>query len=315
MTYEQKMARALSGSTPTQEKLAHTFDNMSIEELEAILREPTLEKTALLDQVLGGMIGHKYGKEQKGRGEEHTFGAPQIAASLLLPGGLGYQVGRHMAHHDERIKRGKKKHSSANLGLQDKLDLADSWGRELAHADMEKTAFVGKMVGQLGNKVLGATNASRIGWGAAGGAGVGAVGGALGAGRDEQGNKKWVAGALGGGLLGGAGGAALGAGSKAITEGLAKNTNYVSKHMLGAAKGNSAQFGRAAPLRSTYLTNAAQSANQAGNAAQAAKYTAQAKNLSRVNPATAGMRTQPVGARPGFFQGMWNRIRNFGSST
>ena len=48
---------------------------------------------------LGGMVGHHYGKEQRKRGEKYRFGGGQVAGALLLPGGLGYQIGRYMGHH------------------------------------------------------------------------------------------------------------------------------------------------------------------------------------------------------------------------
>lgn len=66
--------------------------------------KPLSEKTAFVDQVAGGFIGHHYGKQQAERGEKHTFGGKQIA-SLLLPGGIGYQIGRHMAHKDHENEK------------------------------------------------------------------------------------------------------------------------------------------------------------------------------------------------------------------
>jgi hypothetical protein len=57
------------------------------------------EKTALMggDDLLGALIGHLYGKKQVDRGEDYSFGLPQLG-SLLLPGGAGYQVGRGLTH-------------------------------------------------------------------------------------------------------------------------------------------------------------------------------------------------------------------------
>jgi hypothetical protein len=54
--------------------------------------------SGLAVQGLGGLVGHSYGTAQKERGEKYRFGVPQAAGALLLPGGLGYQVGRYMAH-------------------------------------------------------------------------------------------------------------------------------------------------------------------------------------------------------------------------
>lgn len=63
----------------------------------------TIEKTALLgvDDVAGGMLGYMQGKHQAERGEKHNFGGLQLA-SLLLPGGAGYQVGRALGHSKEK---------------------------------------------------------------------------------------------------------------------------------------------------------------------------------------------------------------------
>jgi hypothetical protein len=83
--------------------------------LQAVVEKVAEEKTAnpaltgLAVQGLGGMVGHHYGKEQKKRGEDYSFGVPQAAGALLAPGGLGYQIGRHIAHHDPKIEKGKSK--------------------------------------------------------------------------------------------------------------------------------------------------------------------------------------------------------------
>lgn len=61
----------------------------------------------VVGQTIGGLVGHHYGRKQKERGEEHTFGAPQVAGALLLPGGLGYQIGRFMAHRNKNIETKK----------------------------------------------------------------------------------------------------------------------------------------------------------------------------------------------------------------
>lgn len=73
--------------------------------------EHALNKIAFdpVTQGVGFLIGKSKGAEQKRRGEHHSFGVGQGAASLLLPGGAGYQLGRYMSHKDGDIKRGKKK--------------------------------------------------------------------------------------------------------------------------------------------------------------------------------------------------------------
>lgn len=77
-----------------------------------------LEKTALggIDDAVGAAVGYHYGKKQKDRGEEHSFGGKQVA-SLFLPGGIGYQAGRGAAHamthkkNDDKKEHSKKEHS------------------------------------------------------------------------------------------------------------------------------------------------------------------------------------------------------------
>jgi hypothetical protein len=73
----------------------------------------SLEKTALvgIDDAIGAAVGYNFGKKQKERGEEHSFGAKQVG-SMLLPGGIGYQAGRGAAHamdHKTDKKKDKKK--------------------------------------------------------------------------------------------------------------------------------------------------------------------------------------------------------------
>jgi len=79
------------------------------------LANEDIEKNAFMDQALGLAVGHHYGKEQKKRGENYSFGVPQGAAALFLPGGAGYQIGRYIGHNDKSVKKGKKKKASAQL--------------------------------------------------------------------------------------------------------------------------------------------------------------------------------------------------------
>jgi hypothetical protein len=70
-----------------------------------------LEKIAWfgVDDAVGGLIGYTQGKKQKARGEEHTFGGPQVAGAVFLPGGAGYQVGRYFGHNAEHLVSPVKK--------------------------------------------------------------------------------------------------------------------------------------------------------------------------------------------------------------
>lgn len=205
MTPEQMLVLALS--TPAdleQEKLAHALDQLSADDLEQIYRsEMSKEAYIGVDDVLGGLVGHHYGKEQKKRGEGYSFGVPQAAGVVLLPGGAGYQIGRYVAHHTdpgEKKARKEKKSAVADLSFDQKLALADQWGRELAYADLEKTAA---LPGFVGKGLVGLMKAGP-GARAAVGAGVGAAGGAIAGGPDNR-----LQGALGGAALGA--GAGLGA--------------------------------------------------------------------------------------------------------
>lgn len=73
---------------------------------------PIMSKVAYtaLDQVAGGVIGYNRGRAQKERGEPYSFGGRQVA-SFLVPGGVGYQIGRTIAHD-----RGSPKEKTAMFG-------------------------------------------------------------------------------------------------------------------------------------------------------------------------------------------------------
>jgi hypothetical protein len=77
---------------------------------ERFVYEAQMEKRALIgaDDLVGGAIGYHYGKKQRKRGEEHTFGVPQVA-SAFVPGGLGYQFGRYLGHNDRDTVKGSDK--------------------------------------------------------------------------------------------------------------------------------------------------------------------------------------------------------------
>lgn len=48
---------------------------------------------------VGFLVGQTYGKRQRAKGKSYSFGVPQAAAVLLVPGlGIGYQAGRYLAH-------------------------------------------------------------------------------------------------------------------------------------------------------------------------------------------------------------------------
>lgn len=76
-----------------------------------------LEKDAfmLVDDLIGGAIGHRQVTLQRERGENYSFGGPQVAGTLLVPGGAGYQVGRYFAHHPSPEHHHEKKANRQTL--------------------------------------------------------------------------------------------------------------------------------------------------------------------------------------------------------
>jgi hypothetical protein len=169
------------------------------------------EKTALVgvDDALGGLVGYHYGKEQKKRGEKYSFGVPQGAAALFLPGGAGYQIGRGIAHHTSAdSKKGKTKKSSIDLSLlsnEEALALSD----ELAPEVVKMAAPMGMLASGVGRMMAGAVKTPMM-TRAAVGAGVGAAGGAV---RHMMGGTNPQTGQKNTSLLGSmAGGAVLGGG-------------------------------------------------------------------------------------------------------
>lgn len=91
---------------------------------------------SLLGHGTAGAVGHHYGKKQAERGEEHSFGVPQAAATLLVPGGAAYQVGRAIAHHGaKKAKAGapvaKAKESSAVDFILSKISESATGGMTL----------------------------------------------------------------------------------------------------------------------------------------------------------------------------------------
>lgn len=113
-------------------------------------RDAKKEKKAYLgpENVLGAGLGYVAGKAQKKRGETHSFGGKQVA-SLLIPGAVGYQAARYVAHNtgDEHKKSKKEKKASA-----DAIAVADAWGRELAKTagmSFNKVNEASKMVGRI----------------------------------------------------------------------------------------------------------------------------------------------------------------------
>lgn len=97
-----------SGSAPAPYRSGPSMGAIKLAEQQFLAMSPAqqilfmaaLEKKAYVgpDQVVGGLIGYSKGRQQAERGEKHTFGGKQLA-SVLIPGGLGYQVGRAIGHN------------------------------------------------------------------------------------------------------------------------------------------------------------------------------------------------------------------------
>jgi len=75
----------------------------------AALQELNKDAAFLVDDLVGGAIGYNQGKKQRARGEEHTFGPGQVAATVFVPGGAGYQLGRFAGHNTKDKKKDEKK--------------------------------------------------------------------------------------------------------------------------------------------------------------------------------------------------------------
>ena len=183
-----------------------------------------LTKEAYLgpDQLIGGAIGYGAGKQQKEQGEQHVFG-PQQFLSMLIPGGVGYQVGRYFGHQAEvpkkpEIKKPEHKEKKAMIpGL---------------------ASIVSGTGAALGKKALGWAAQNPTKALAAGGAALGAASGAAGA---QPGSR--ISGALKGGVVGGAAGAGLGAlGGKGVLQKGLGGGGAAPMSGLGADPGKRGQF-------------------------------------------------------------------------
>lgn len=91
-----------TGEYPASGVLQHLKKHGSASEFyaAALALNAQQEKQAFVgvDDLVGLPIGMLAGKGQQRAGEPYSFGGQQ-ALSLLLPGGVGYQVGRGIAHH------------------------------------------------------------------------------------------------------------------------------------------------------------------------------------------------------------------------
>lgn len=103
------------------------------------------EKTAYIgiDQLAGGAIGYSKGQQQASRGEEHDFGGKQIA-SLLLPGGIGYQVGRSLGHDKYHREHDKEKNASSAIRAAVLRKLA---GEDVMRANIEAERTANPLAG------------------------------------------------------------------------------------------------------------------------------------------------------------------------
>lgn len=68
-------------------------------------------------QAAGYGVGKHFGHQQAARGEEYNFGVPQALGAMMLPGGIGYQIGRHKAHGEAKAAEDTPKHASAMAQL------------------------------------------------------------------------------------------------------------------------------------------------------------------------------------------------------
>lgn len=188
-------------------------------------------------------------KHLKGENAYNPLGGA-LTPSKYERGGTAGHYGEHETGHKFRSKDSRsEKRSSA---LQEKLAMADQWGRELAHNTFEKQAGLPPIMGSaattLGRgigRAIGATSAATAGTRAAVGAGVGAVGGAV---KHMAGPVDPNTGKRQGSLLGSmAGGATLGAGAGLAAKPLADAAGRGAMRLHGKLQGMPAAAAPAAP--------------------------------------------------------------------
>lgn len=137
-----------------------------------------------------------------------------------------FETGRKFTHEDKRPKKEKEKDSEVeNPTFEQKVEMADAWGRELAQGDFEKISAPGlaamggaaKAVGRSAlTGIAGQSVARNAASGALTGGALGAAKGVIAPGRDQNGNPQSRLGGAARGALGGAAiGGALGAGARA----------------------------------------------------------------------------------------------------
>ncbi len=94
------------------------------------------------DDLLGGAIGYGMGREQKARGERHSFGVPQAAGMIFIPGGIGYQIGRAVGHGSkEPVTKKKKKHKKTAEHINGDPDTVDGIRADIASTPLGERAL------------------------------------------------------------------------------------------------------------------------------------------------------------------------------
>jgi hypothetical protein len=275
MSPEMKLAQALGGLPSTEtEKLASKMEEMTVEELEAILKDEGVEKLALSTKTVGSALGKRAIQVVKANRPSKSH-----VEALMRGNDIAKQLDHAHPQYAKWIKKHPIKqlpmafHAGGELAKKSSVEMADSWGRTLA-----KTAAprFGAMVGQGLNAamrvkpVLGMSGAAtRV----AGGAAMGAIGGAgsamMSSPNPQTGQKPSM---LGRAVVGAGLGAAGGAGLNAAV----------------AGKGAIGQAARGAMKQGKVATNAAKAAKPAAAAAKAAPAVAPASGAAPVGaPAPA----------------------------
>lgn len=216
MSHENDLFTTLDGLTSADEKVAHSLENLTISELETLLRHEGLSKKASNDVMQPDL--RSAGANDK---QEAVFAKAKPKKQQVL----------------DHIKA-----ASAEPTLEEKVASADQMGRHMAHddfrrkdligsTDLEKVALGLTNLGSMATKVLANPMGRRAAIGAA-------AGGVTGAAAAPSGHR--MSGALKGGAVGGAMGAAS-ASPKAMgmaREGVdrAKSTAAATAFRMGQGK-------------------------------------------------------------------------------
>lgn len=143
MNAEALLAKTLGDDE--QEKLAAHFEQYTTDELAELL----MEKTALSGKTVGTALAKRVSQFAGAQGSA-TKQALRPGSGVLSNFKAGRDVGKQVAYAHPQYKSWMKQHPikgqvagfhyGQEMGKMSSVKVADSWGRELAHEDIEKAA-------------------------------------------------------------------------------------------------------------------------------------------------------------------------------